>query len=529
MNRSRFRPGLLHRCRRATVAIYIAMLAPVLAGAVALGVEVTSWSDAQLGLQLTADASARAGAISCFDYTLASGGSCRNNSTAAQTAATLAAQLAEQNGATGTSTPTWNAATSTYADNQITAQIVTGVRQSSDAAVQVTVQKTVPLTISRIFTSTPSVTVSASSIGEVTSSSSGGSGGQPCMVALQTKAQGGTGLSAAGSINVNASGCTLVSNNGFSDSGGGSFTLAGIYSVGPLASSTSAAAPNVMIPCWVPINGSSEAQNGCSPWPSSGLLQSNVYVHPNSSVIPDPYASNAAMQAAMAGAASTTGASIACSNQHCTYTPQGGSATAVPSVSGGTALNGTYCTGQGTSSVSCYLQPGDYGGFAVTSGGPYYFIFASGGYVFNGNIDLTNNTTSSGSSSGTGVTIFTTGTFTGANTFNFTLTAPSTTVSNPGGPWQIAGVVLAGSTTQTVSLSGNPQFQVTGVVYFPTATFDSQGYNGLGASTTSCMEIIAGSITVTGATYVSSGCSAVNAESFFSQPGTESYSTALVQ
>jgi Flp pilus assembly protein TadG len=47
------------------VAIYVAMMAPVLAGAVALGVEVTSWSGAQLDAQRTADASARAGAISC--------------------------------------------------------------------------------------------------------------------------------------------------------------------------------------------------------------------------------------------------------------------------------------------------------------------------------------------------------------------------------------------------------------------------------------------------------------------------------
>ena len=196
-------------------------------------------------------------------------------------------------------------------------------------------------------------------------------------------------------------------------------------------------------------------------------------------------------------------------------------------------INGTYCTGQGTGSVTCYLKPGNYGGFNVSSGGPYYFNYAAGGYVFNGDVSLTNNTTHNGS----GVTIFTTGTFVGSNTFNYNLTAPSTTV-NPGngGPWQIAGVVLAGSTTDPtggtgVTLSGNPQFLVTGVVYFPNATFSSQGSNGLGASGTSCLEIIVNNITLSGATYLNSTCSGLNALTFNSQPGTSvtTYSTALVQ
>jgi hypothetical protein len=153
--------------------------------------------------------------------------------------------------------------------------------------------------------------------------------------------------------------------------------------------------------------------------------------------------------------------------------------------------------------------------------------------VFNGAMSLTNNTTHNG----TGVTIFTTGTFVGSNTFNYNLAAPGTTV-NPGsaGPWQISGVVLAGSTGDPtggtgVTLSGNPQFLVTGVVYFPNATFSSQGSNGMGASATSCFEIIVNNITLSGSTYLNSSCSGLNALTFRSQPGvsTTTYSTALVQ
>jgi hypothetical protein len=515
MNLTRIRLSLI-RCCRSSVAIYVALLAPALAGSVALGVEVSSWSGAQVDAQRMADASAREGAIYCYNYAQNnSGSSCLSNVSAAQTAATLAARLAEANGTTGASAPTWNSTSKTYTDNLVSAQIVQGVKHSTDTAVQVSVQKSIPLTISRAFSSTQAVTVSASSTAEVVASTttSGGSGGQPCILALQTGSGSTSGINANGSITVTASACTLVSNSNFNDSGGSSFTVAGIYAHGAVGASLY---PTLTLPCWATINGSSN-NNGCNPWPTSGMLQSNPYVFGGSAVVADPYATNTPMQAAMTNAGSTTGPSISCSNQQC----------GLPSSAGGT-YNGSYCTGQGTGSVTCYLKPGNYGSFTVGSGGPYTFNYAAGGYVFNGNVSLTNNNTHNGS----GVTIFTTGTFTGSNTFNYNLTAPSTTV-NPGtaGPWQIAGVVLAGSTNGTVSLSGNPQFLVTGVVYFPNASFNSQGSNGLGASGTSCLEIIVANITLSGATFLNSNCSGVNALTFYSQPGlsTTNYSTALVQ
>src|SRR5581483_2225473 len=115
-------------------------------------------------------------------------------------------------------------------------------------------------------------------------------------------------------------------------------------------------------------------------------------------------------------------------------------------------INGSYCTGQGSGSVTCYLYSGNYGSFTVSSGGPYYFYWNPGGYVFNGNFSMTNNTTSYNASSSGGETIFVAGQFNGSNTCNFNLTAPSTTVMpspSTAGPWQIAGVVLAGSGTDT--------------------------------------------------------------------------------
>jgi Flp pilus assembly protein TadG len=592
---SAFRRAGLGRDRRATVAIYVALMAPVLSGAFALAVEVTGWSSVQLDIQRAADASARAGAIYCYNYQASnSGSSCLTNATAAQTAATLAARLAEVNGATGSGTPSWNSATSTYTDNLITAQIVRGVKSSSDSAVSVSVQTSVPLAISRVLTSQSSVTVSASSTSEVVGTTSAGTGGQPCMVALQKTVTSTSGITSSGSINVDSPACTLVSNTNFINTGGSSWTLAGIYAVGTIGAASD---PTLSIPCGATINGTSN-NNGCSPWPSSGLLQSNPAVHGSASAVSDPYASNTAMQAAVANAGSTTGPNLECYSQNCYYganftgsisgttltvtavtngrltvgqtltgsgisTKKGsttitalGSGTGgtgtytvstsqtaaseamagwapMPSATGTAAVYSSYCSGQGSGSVTCYLQPGNYGGFSVSSGGPYTINYAAGGYVFNGNISLTNNSTNNGS----GVTIFTTGTFTGSNTFNYTMTAPSTTVMptpTTAGPWQIAGVVLAGTTSDPtggtgVTLSGSVNVNLTGVVYFPNATFSSQGSNGLSNSTNTCLEIIAGNIAVSGNTYLASSCSSLNALAFSSQPGTTTYATALVQ
>jgi len=599
----------LRRSRRAAVAIYVALMTPVLAGAVALGVEVSSWSGAQANMQRAADASAMAAGIYCYKN-IGNAANCGNNTAVQQAAKTLAQNLATVNGAGSAS-----------------ASVVSGVKNASDTAIQVNTQETVPLTISHIFDSTASVTVSATSTGELISgtttstTTTPGTGGQPCMLALNqwnshSSTVSNTGFVANGSISVTASGCTLVSNSNFNDSGGSSFTVSGIYAVGSIPAPSNTTTPTVaslLIPCWGAVNGSSSSQNGCSNWPANGYLQSNSAVHPNQSVVPDPYATGTsttalAMQSAVANAGSTTGPSLACSNQNCSYTltvtgsisnttltvtavtssnlavgdtltgtgvssgttitalgtGTGGTGTytvskkqtvssetitasgAVPS-STGSLLYGSYCTGQGGGSVTCYLYPGDYGGFNVSSGGPYTFNWEPGGFVFNGNVSLTNNTTSNNASTTNGETIFVTGQFNGANTFNFNLTAPGST-SNPGasGPWTIAGVVLAGSGSDTgtygangftpvVTLSGNPQFLVTGVVYFPNGTFESQGSNGLGSSSTSCFELIAGNIVVSGSTFLKSSCGSLNAIAFQSTPGTTTtttsttYSTALVQ
>lgn len=530
------------RSRRASVALYVALLAPVLSMAVGLGVEVSSWSAAKVKLQRIADTSAMAGML---DY---------NHLSNAQDAAKAADNLAQVNLGASTTNQSWNANTKTLTDNNVTVALVNGVKSSSDTAVQVTVNQTIPLTISRIVAkNTSSVTVSTNSTAELVGVQGAGSGGQPCMVALS---KSGSGITASGSITLNASGCTAVSNVNFNDSGGSTLTLAGIYAVG-----------TITLPCWADLNGNS---SNCPVWPSNGMIYSNSYLHPGSSAITDPYASNTTLQTALTNVSSNTasgGTAITCSNESCTG-----------------LSNGSTCTG--TSGVTCTIKPGTYAGLTVTGGGPFTFNFSAGSYTFtgniafsgadnyvnlqpgnyrglavtggltniclapglysfNGNINLTNNTTTADRSltiNGTtiscpstdtgGVTILTSGTFNGANTFNFDVTAPST--SQAGSTGGIAGVVLAGLTSDPsggygFTMSGNPQLWVTGVVYFPNATIDSGGSTGLGGSSTSCLEVVAGSILLSGSTTMGSACSSVNAATFYSQPGATTYTAQVVQ
>ncbi len=463
MYQLRSRLGGLLRCRRAAVAIYVALLAPVLAGSAALGIEVSSWSGVQTDMQRDADASAMAAGLYCYNV-VGNSSNCSNNSSVQNTAKTIAQNLATVNGV-----------------SSVTASVVHGVKSASDTAIQVSTQKTVPLTISHIFDTSPSVSVSATSTTEVvattgsttstTTTTTPGTGGQPCMIALNqwpststTDTVSNVGFIASGSITVNASSCTLVSNSNFYDTGGSTLNVAGIYAVGSIPGPSVTSTPTVaslLIPCWGSVNGSSQNTNGCNPYPSNGYLQSNSYVHPGQAVLPDPYATGTstaavAMQSAVANAGKTTGPSLACSNQNCTFsltvtgsisgttltatavsssnlvvgasltgtgvtsgttitargTGTGGTGTytvsksqtvasgtitassAVPSTTSSAVINGTYCTGQGGGSVTCYLYPGNYGSFKVSSGGPYTFYWESGGFVFNGNVGLTNNTTS---------------------------------------------------------------------------------------------------------------------------------------
>ncbi len=247
--------------RRGSVALMTGIMAPAMVMVLAMGVEVTSWSVTKVDLQRVADVAAWAGAQ---QYAVS------NN---AQSATRTAADLAEINGASGTSTRNWNPATSTTTDNLITAQVVGGVRDAGNKAIKVTVKQSIAKSFSRIFPSAQSsVTISATATAEIIDSAAGP---QPCLVALKGEGDGvttGTDITLSGSANITADDCSVRSNAGITLSGSSSLNVAGTYAGGAINSS-----------------GSSTITGGS---------------HPNSGQIPDPYTNHAPLQNAFSSLAS---------------------------------------------------------------------------------------------------------------------------------------------------------------------------------------------------------------------------------
>src|ERR1700760_1297638 len=107
--------------KRGSVAILVAFSAPVLIGAIALGIEVSGWTAAEQQLQRTADAAALAAALTSI------------NGSTPQGAATEGAYLAEINGAVGKRPIAWDGS-SIISDNMITISQISGVVNTGDVA-----------------------------------------------------------------------------------------------------------------------------------------------------------------------------------------------------------------------------------------------------------------------------------------------------------------------------------------------------------------------------------------------------------
>ena len=483
--------------RRGSVAVWIALMTPMLVMAMAFGIEVGGWEAARMSAQRTADVSANAGAM---NY---------KASLNAQTAATFAARMAQLNGASGTASPTWSSScsgsctspcTGTLTDNQIIAQVIScsGVVTNSDVMIKVSVQKTVPAAMSSLFSSTSSYTLTGTSTSELVTSNgtpTGAAAGQPCLLALSTSGQ----ITGSGSTYITMPTCTMVSNGTITFSGAGTLDTAGIFAGGAIS-----------IPTWFTIDGT---QN------------------PNAGTITDPYASNTALQSALTNTAALTGVtSIACGSV-------GGVNGTAGQYTGNNNCNGTNSLPNGgtcssASGVVCTMYSGNYGSWVVSAGGPYTFNLQPGLYQFNGPITLTQNTTTNGSA----VTIITSGAFTGSNTFNFYVTAPTVAQASSASPNSIPGVALAGNSTSQATVSGSVNFVIDGVIYFPNAVFNASGATsgsstspGMGGTSNACMEIIASSIYTSGYSNYSSNCSSLGATSFTSTAGSSTQTAQVVQ
>lgn len=243
--------------RRGTIAILVAMTMPVLLMVVGMGIEVTYWTVVSLELQRTADLAAIAGAL---DYTLG-----RN----AQRAAIASASLAEINGAAGEMGRIWSTDSQKLTDNLITVQIGAGIQNNNNLGVKVTVAELVPLYLTKLMSSSSSITVTATGWSEVQSLS------QPCVVALDP---GGQGVTAQGNPRLNLTQCTVRSNAAIRTGGSASISAPDLFANGTITSYGSSV-----------INGTE---------------------HPNKGTIPDPFGTYAPIQNAFAQVLSASGTSF---------------------------------------------------------------------------------------------------------------------------------------------------------------------------------------------------------------------------
>lgn len=205
--------------RKGVVALWVAVSAPIMLGCIGLGVQAGQMAVTRAELQVAADAAAVGGALAF------------GMSANAQTAANRAADLAEVNGISGVATRSWNSATKTLSDGSISVVVGPGVTSSSNTSVAVTVSRSINGAFAMLVGGNAAATISATATADTTP---GASGGQPCLVALDTSSNA---MSMSGAMNVSGHNCTMRSNGGVTISGAANINMTGIYAGGSINTS----------------------------------------------------------------------------------------------------------------------------------------------------------------------------------------------------------------------------------------------------------------------------------------------------
>lgn len=195
-------------------------------------------------------------------------------------------------------------------------------------------------------------------------------------------------------------------------------------------------------------------------------------LHANSGQIQDPYATDTGVQNALQSLSPGTGTAVSVG-----------------------------------SNKSLSIGPGTYSSWSVSGN----LNLSPGLYIVNGDIS------SSAQSviSGTGVTIVTSGIISTTGGSSLALTAPTTSPTGNALP----GVLIAGTSSGTMSFLGNSTEPVTGLIYLPNATLKFGGTSSSGSD--GCTEVIASTVTLIGTSNLNAGtanCAAYGLRTFGSLP-----------
>ncbi len=531
--------------RRGSIAVWLVVMIPGILMAAAMGIEVGGWGAVQLKTQRIAD-SAASSAVTYLNNGFTT------PSSNYQAAANYAVSMAVLNGASTTGSAPAAACSGTNCYTSSSGGVMASVNAGT-SPVTITVDintslssaLTYPLLDSR-SSYTLHARASAQWLSTTTStgatSSSTGSGGQPCLMALGTTSSAVPGIiSGAGSTNLDMPNCAVVSRGSINLGNGGGPTLstAGYYASG-----------TITFPSWYTVAPA-----------STPVMQDQM------NISSDPLASNTSLSSAFTSTASipavaVTAASVAngttnsilCGSLNATGAALAQGAGSNNCNGGNTLPNSGVCVTT-NGAVACTLYPGNYGSLStLPGGGPYTFTLQPGLYQFNGNVTLAQSTTTLGTG---GVTIVTTGQFTGEGLFVFEVSAPTAAqaaanggiksialASNFSSAGASSGYVTCPSAVSgaanAIQICGNASFWVQGAVYAPNGVFDASGANGWPAiapgtasspfydtttANSTCLELIAWSIYFSGSSSVytnSKGCPALGATSFFSETTTSS-------
>lgn len=416
--------------------MWVAVTTPVIAMGLGLGVDVTEWVIANQQLQRAADAAATAGALKY--------GTLQNG----QTAARIAADVAEANGAIGTAARTWTAGTGntgTLVDNAITVVVGNPITSGNNASIAVTVQKSVSPTFSQLIASAAKVikaSATADSTGTVTTFQ------QPCLLTLGVLSATTPDIVLSGSGSVQMSGCSIASNEEITLSGSSYVNVGTAYAKSDIIVGSSSTLIGVRVP-----NTSLNLQN--------------------------PYAGHA-------GLATDFGLLT----------------------NGTTIVNGTTLVNRGAVSIggsgTNTLSPGIYTSLSITSSA--VVNFQSGLYVIKGAMTTNGSPTITGSN----LTFINGSTLSIGGSPTMSLSAPTAATATGGmiAGVLFASNVNA-SSSNFLQLTGSASMTFTGVMYFPGTNVN---ITGSPASTGSggCFQIIANIISISGSpSMANTGCPAM--------------------
>lgn len=206
--------------RKGSIVLALSLTLPAVLAIGAMSISVADWAATQQSTQRIADIASLAGAMNFV------------KTANPQMAATAALQVAQINGASPAAA-TWNAATGTLSNGQITVQIVNGVQSAANKAINVAVSRQ-PMSFLTSFVKAAGPTqLTGKATAELITT--GGGGGQPCLVALDRESDDEEDdITVTGNGHVVSQGCTIRSNSSISMSGSGEIDADEVYAAGSI-------------------------------------------------------------------------------------------------------------------------------------------------------------------------------------------------------------------------------------------------------------------------------------------------------